>query len=276
MKTKFMKKMKLAVVMAALTASLGFTSCLDNDGPSEYQVSGILKVKSNMGMDYFEAVDGTKYMPTQPVTIKGTASQFASVYFSYNYDQFVSEGNEKTITVLGTPEYVKRGDSTIGVKSDKCVSIREIKQLDSYGAKGTIWATNEYLFLYPQFSVHKDTEVENLQTELGKHVFTLYYDENEQEDNGCLNLTLGYTVYGADTDEALKEYNKSYYCPIYFDLQTLVNKYEGKYGKYPEKLKLEYHYSTEQTPNCFDGVNDDKMQQTEFTMSLIKKSETGK
>lgn len=272
-----MKKMKLTVVMAALAVSLGFTSCLDSDGPSEYQVSGILKVGSNyIGRTYFEAVDGTKYMPTQPVTVNGTMSKFASVYFSYNYDQFVSEGNEKTITVLGNPEYVKSGSSFVSTVPDKCVSIREIKQLDSYGTKGSVWATNEYLFVYPQFNVHKDTKVDNLQTELGKHVFMLCYDESEQENDGCIRLTLGYTVSGVETDEALEDYNQSYYCPIYFDLQTIVNKYEGKYGKYPEKLTLEYNYSIAQTPNCFDGKDDDKIQQTEFTMDLMKKAEAGK
>lgn len=265
-----MKKMKLAVAVAAFAASLGFTSCLDgSDVGGTMQGTLPFKVVTDYmtGNTIFEDAGGNEYKPITPVVMgEGTPTQFAQVYFSYDMEQ-VGTQKQMPITVLGNPEYIPAGQLKEEAVPTGTVSMSGIVEEQNGGR--IVWENNDYLILYPTFKVHKSTTVETLKEELKKHVFSLYYNLEEATDDKILKLYLRYQITGASTDEELKDYSVSTSYPTYFDLRTVIARYEGKTGVYPEKVEIEYETSYSSTPT----VNEEQKNKQNFTLNLQPKQE---
>lgn len=265
-----MKKMKLAAVVAAFAASLGFTSCLDGSGTGgTMQGTFPFKVVTDYmtGNTIFEDAVGNEYKPITPVVMgEGTPTQFAQVYFSYDMEQMGTQ-KQIPITVLGNPEYIPAGKLSEEAVPAGMVSVSGI--LEERNGGRIVWENNDYLILYPTFKVHKSTNVETLKDELKKHVFTLYYDLEGATDDKILKLSLRYQIAGVSTDEDLKEYSVSTSYPAYFDLRSVIARYEGKTGVYPEKVEIEYETSYSFTPT----VNEEQKNKQRFTLNLQPKHE---
>lgn len=245
-----MKKMKLAVAVAAFAASLGFTSCLDSSGVGG--TGTIMGYPLRVTYDYssmnqvFEDGVGTKYIPTTEVTIEGNKSDLAAVSFSYDYEQWSTQGDRKSITLLATPQYIPYGNVTFGTLPESGTVSLSVDDRRCF-----IWGFNEYLILNPIFNIKKGTTNDNLEGELSNHHFTLYYDRNKAEDSGVMTLKLRYQITGVDSEESLKkDYTEPYsYYSLYFDLRNAVQEYETVNDTYPTKLVVEYETSSSGIPS---------------------------
>ena len=243
-----MKKMKFVVVMAAFTASLGITSCLDTSSSGGAgTLTWPFKVDYDImtGKTIFVDEADNEYIPTTTVTVSGERSDLAMVSFSYDYEQFAAQGDRKDITVIGTPEYLPEGEV-----SDKAIPEEGTVSLSGFNTQSLlIWGHNDYLILNPLFYVHESTVSETLDTELKNHKFTLYYDAATKAENDVMKLKLRYQILNAETEKALADYTMSYsYCYEYFDLRSAIRAYETLNGTYPKKLEVEYETASTYVP----------------------------
>lgn len=243
-----MKKMKFVVVMAAFAASLGITSCLDTSSSGGTgTLTWPFKVDYDImtGKTIFVDEADNEYIPTTTVTVSGERSDLAMVSFSYDYEQFAAQGDRKDITVLGTPEYLPKGEV-----SDEAIPEEGTVSLSGFNTQSLlIWGYNDYLILNPLFYVHKSTTNETLDTELKNHKFTLYYDAATKAENDVMKLKLRYQILNVETEDALADYTVSYsYCYEYFDLRSAIRAYETLNGTYPKKLEVEYETASTYVP----------------------------
>lgn len=244
-----MKKMKFVVVMAAFAASLGITSCLDTSSSGGTgTLTWPFKVDYDImtGKTIFVDEADNEYIPTTAVTVSGDRSDLAMVSFSYDYEQFATQGDRKDITVLGTPEYLPKGEV-----SGEVIPEEGTVSLSGFNTRSVlIWGYNDYLILNPLFYVHESTTNETLDTELKNHKFTLYYDAATKAENDVMKLKLRYQILNAETEDALASYTKSLNDPyyVYFDLRSAIRAYETLNGTYPKKLEVEYETASTYVP----------------------------
>ena len=265
-----MKKMKLTVVMAALVASLGFTSCLDS---AENGGTAVTSVPLKVGYDYstlktiFTDPAGTKYIPTTSATISGEKSQLALVAFSYEYDQLAAQSQKIDITLLGTPEYIPERTIIKGeVPEENTVSVSSLESRNSM-----VWGYNNYLILNPVIYINKSTTNDNLDEELKKHRFTLYYSGTEATESGVLTLQLRYQITNETSEEDLTDYTMSdpYYY-VYFDLTSAISTYENVNGTYPKQLKVEYEIASTSAPT----MDSSKKRTQTVSFNLVEKQDS--
>lgn len=266
-----MKKMKLAVAVAAFAASLGFTSCLDGSGVGGTgTMTWPLKVDYDLmtGKTIFTDWTDTEYVPTTEVMVSGDQSELAMVSFSYDYETFTSQGQRKDITILATPEYLP-----VGMMMGEDVPETGTVSVSSLSTNNTIvWGYNDYLILNPMLFVNKTTTNDTKNEELRKHKFTLYYDREAKAEGDILKLKLRYQIQDVATEEALKDYTQSYpYYYVYFDLREAIRAYEEVNESYPKRLEVEYETASLSTPT----MDSSKKDLLTFSCELQPKPEDG-
>lgn len=239
-----MKKMKFMVVIAAFAASLGITSCLDTSSSGGTgTLTWPFKVDYDIltGKTIFVDEADNEYVPTTSVSVLGDVSDLALVSFSYDYEQFATQGSRKDITVLSTPKYLPRG-----VVSQEAMPEEGTVALSGFNTQSMlIWGYNDYLILNPMFLINKETTNETVDAELKNHKFTIYYDAETTAENDVMELKLRYQILNVETEEALADYTMSNpYYYVYFDLRSAIRSYEALNGTYPKKLKIEYETSS--------------------------------
>ncbi len=236
-----MKSMKLAAACAALTLTMGFTSCNDdNDTGSSL---GYFRVVNNYGTVYFEDAYGVRYNPTQTIISEST-SALAFLYFSYSYSSVTDNATSIDITLLQDPVYLKQSNCLTSSLPE------ENETVSLYGLSGGIWGENEFLVLTPTYFINSSTTTETLESEVENHNMTLYYVSGESNDS-TLTVHLRYQISGvsASEDDTWADDYKflTYTDAIYADMSEILAAYNSEYSGEPEKIVIEYEQNSTST-----------------------------
>lgn len=145
-----MKKMKLAVVFAALVSVFGFSSCLDSDGDSSsWDAAGYVTVKEYLGSAYLLTDDGLTLTPATSSVLSGlmngTSGYYPRAYVYYKLaegETFTSGKTSYTITqiwgnVLSSKDFNANPDT---LQADYSIT-----SLECSGLSNVVWAKNGYI-----------------------------------------------------------------------------------------------------------------------------------
>lgn len=145
-----MKKMKLAVVFAALVSVFGFSSCLNSDGESSSWDGGdYVTVKEYLGSAYLLTDNGLTLTPTSSSVLSGlmngTSGYYprAIVYYKLAEGEIITEGktsyniSQITGSILPSKEFNANPDT---LKADYSITSLEYSSLSNF-----VWAKNGYI-----------------------------------------------------------------------------------------------------------------------------------
>lgn len=144
-----MKQMKLLMVALIVLMGATFTSCMNGESESTYDVAGYMTVRTNIYTDAITllADDGYKYAPTNPEALKDSKGEYverALVYLKFAEGEVQTTDQSKTYKaaiVSGQSLYTK----------EFCNMPDTIKNTYPLSNLGEAWAVNGYynlLFSY--------------------------------------------------------------------------------------------------------------------------------
>lgn len=238
---KDMKKMKLAVVFAALMSMLGFTSCLDSDDdPTRYGYE-IMKVEGYMGYYTFRNSGGYTVTPTNMSSLSNITfdGPFAWVYYSYDSSLITQGDTNVDAQILGASS-IRSGSvmSSTAPQDGGNVPVYEVSNNASTGNVPMCYDQNS-LFLPITYYINgassgssslTDEELADLNT----HTFTLYYDASGS-DASRMTVQLCHNVSDSTIERSkqVAEYR-------YFNITSVLNEYRQSYGSLPERIRVTF------------------------------------
>lgn len=199
------KRIKFLAVAVTLLIGISFTSCLNSDNESSWDLVQLVTVKSSMGSVYLLGDDGITYYPTNPGVLKISSTDGSTKYFeralvTLKYVDEVTRG-----TTTGSRNVTIVGGSGVSVKSlcDKPDTIKTTIPLVSLNAVGGVngYITVNFNYNYTGSKVDFDLYPEKVEGDL----LTLRFKQ-----------TYGKDSYGGTSSEALC----SYRVPPFIALQS--------------------------------------------------------
>ena len=246
-----MKKFKLGVLAMALVSMLGFTSCLDGGETSNTtNWFGFFKVSNFMGLYTLQSPTGGIVNPLNPSIMEGATAHSNYTYAIYSIDWDTQEENSDNIdaTILQL-SYVRDGGvkSVAPTENDANAPVNDVN-FTAFGATGesavSMFFGVDQVFLPIYYYCDKDLDTndkDEIEEELSKHQFNLYYDANTDFTPTTMTLHLRHyiTDKDEDTDYTLKNVNFQH-----FDLTSPLNAYEQKYTTNPSRILISFEQNT--------------------------------
>lgn len=209
-----MKKTKLAVIFAALVCVLGFTSCLDSDGTSNYprfQTAVTIAGDKLTGYTFYcDAGENIKLRPTSEsvanLNLDGVKRAVIAFDLTSDYVDVTQLQPNTTYTVVvnayysyGIPTYTMAVDtlSTQYQSAGKdSIALNGKKIISAESKAGFFYVKNGYMTFYPRFSYGEEPIY-----------FGLYYDS--QKDVDAENAKLKLNLYFNNSISASQAINSS-------------------------------------------------------------------
>ena len=236
---KSMKKMRLAVVFAALTVMFGFTSCLDdNGGDSRSMGQEIVKVSGAAGFYSFRSFGGYTLNPTNQSALQEMALNSPYALVAYYYDpSTVTQGFTQLDVEMASASEVKSGTVELGEAPEGGGNLPVYAVLnDSRGVP--LIAEKSILFLPVTYYYANSSDQTELASELNSHSFTLYY-EGEESVNGRMRLELCHNV--TDSTVTRTGVGTEY---RYFNIASALGSYESQFGSSPREIIVEFEQAS--------------------------------
>lgn len=237
-----MKKMKLAVLGAAVMAMTGFSSCLDS-GDTNNLYPGMEFVDNTgsiAGAYYrFKNASGLTLIPSNAAEANKTSVDTRYALISYQY----------------SPDSLKQNSTTLPITLQGIAPVKEssysIPNEDNTWANAPVYSVTagpmlpyfdeNNLFLGVQYYVKLDSEGDLDDAEKGSaHSFRLYCAEKEEESiqGSDLILYLLHNVSDTSINNERKSSEMGEY--VHFDISRAVNWYKSLKSDLPENLVIKY------------------------------------
>lgn len=232
-----MKKMKFAVICAAVTAMMGFTSCLDGDTNNVSTGMEFVKNAGIAGYYRFENSAGFVLEPNNQSQWAETSisSNYALIQYQYSPDSVKQNSNRLPITLQGMAS-VKDAAHQVPGAEDTWANA----PLYQVGMVAFPYFDENNLFLGVQYYAKADEDGSMADVEKNQHSFALYCSKTEDAIQGH-NLVL--YVQHQVTDLTINSERKSSagFDYVHFYLTEAISWYKSqKSGELPENLVIKY------------------------------------
>lgn len=243
-----MKKFKLGVLAMALVSMLGFTSCLDGGEVSNIQpVQGFMRISNFMGLYTFSLQTGLTLTPINQSDVTGIDK-----YSKYAWILATADGDTQDLTSMNwdvnVQGYVMVRDGEIKsqapVVGDANAPVSEVSYT-YYGNEVRImfYGLNDmFLPIYYRLRDIDADDKDEINAELDKHQFTLYYDSTADFQNGTMTLHLRHNI--TDLKENDKFMSQSTMTTEHFNIASPLNAYSSIYGGTPNRIIIAYEQNT--------------------------------
>lgn len=246
-----MKKFKLGVLAMALVSMLGFTSCLDSGDVSNTSTgAGFFRVSNFMGIYTLQSPTGGTLTPLNQSDMNGVNAYSNYTYAIYSIDWDTQDENSDNYdaTMLQL-SYVRDGGmmSVAPAESDANAPVKDVN-FNAFGTTGEeavgMFFGVDHVFLPIYYYCDKDLDVndkDEIEEELAKHQFNLYY--NADTDFTPTTMTLHLRHYIKDKDEDT-DYTLSNVNFQHFDLTSPLNAYEQKHSTNPSRILISFEQNS--------------------------------
>lgn len=239
-----MKQVKFFLVaLMAAVMGVSVSSCMNGENDPTVQTGDV--VRANMITGGFTDRNGMKLVPSTPSILSG------DMYFiNFQYDSSTLTANSKTvdITLMSTPTCIDGKEISSSVVEPN-VAI--------YGFSSSYiipFLFDSNTLVIPFYYWLKNVSGKDLETELAKHDFTLYYDsEKIKEGDTELDLYLSHKI----NDEDLT--GRGVYTGEYkaFNLRYVISEFKEKSKSSLSKINL--HAKVNSNSYKLDEANDAKV-----------------
>lgn len=237
-----MKKMKLAVLGAAIVAMTGFSSCLDSD--TNNISTGMEFVKNSSGIGGFYRFENSVGLMLEP----NNQSQWAETSISTPY---------AIIQYQYSPDSIKQNSKRLPITLQGMAPVTESAYLPTSGEGEETWANaplyqvglaafpyfdKDNLFLGVQYYAKTNDDGEVADSEKnGEHQFALYCAKTEEDAIKGSNLIL-YVLHKVNNTGVNSERKSSKgFDYVHFRLSEAISWYKSqKSGELPEQLVIKY------------------------------------
>lgn len=263
-----MKNFKLGVLAMALVSMLGFTSCLDSGETSNTGYgTGFFRVNNYMGIYRLTSPTGGVVNPLNQSIMEGANANSNYTFVAYTVDWDTQEESSESLdATIVNLWYVRDGEVTSAApaESDANAPVRDVNFNAPYNLTGEnatamfFGVDNVFLPIYYYCDKDLDTDDQDeINEELSKHQFTLYYDANTDFTPSAMTLHLRHYITDKDDDS---DYTLSNFNYQHFDLTSPLDSYEQKYQTNPSRIIISFE------KNSMNG-NYENASESEFSIN---------
>lgn len=241
-----MKKMKFAVICAAVTAMMGFTSCLDGD--TNNVSTGIEFVQNSyrgmVGRYEFKNSAGYTLIPGNQKDWAETSisNPYVAIYYQFSPDSL--KQNTLPITLQGMVGVKEAVSSMQGVGGGNVSDENTWANAPLYQASVEIFPyfDKDNLFLSVQYYAKTNDEGSVTEDEKNEyaHQFMLYNAETEDESISGNNLVLYLLHKVADTNVNSERTSSSGFNYVHFNIANAISWYKSRKSDIPENIVIKY------------------------------------
>lgn len=242
-----MKKLKGAVMMAAVIGMLGFSSCLDDNGENVYSGAGFVVPQGFDGAYTFRYSDGSSIVPTNQELLEGKLpTGYTYYYITYSYNPDENTGAETSKSINAEINYLAP------IKTDQAVPAAPTEDSGNAPVLGvnTIsgisfgYYDRNNIFIPISYTYKSSGDEDELDAEYASHFFTLYYDaQYTSQAKDRMYVELRHTV----TDPSINDERTSSTGEWrHFNIASLVATHQSKFGtsELPDQIIVRYQQAS--------------------------------
>lgn len=242
-----MKKLKGAVMIAAVMGMLGFTSCLDGDGENVYSGGGFVTTQGFDGAYSFRFSDGSSVVPTNQELLEGKLpAGYTYYYIQYSFTSEENTGAETSKSINAEINYlvpIKTDQAVPAAPSGTSGNAPVIGVNTLSGASFGYYDRNN-IFVPISYAYKSSGDEDELDAEYASHRFFLYYDtQNTNLTKDRMYVELRHTV----DDPSLNDKRTSVTGEWrHFNIQQIVSMHQSKFGtsELPDQIVVEYEQAS--------------------------------
>ena len=253
-----MKKLKGAVMIAAVMGMLGFTSCLDGDGENVYSGGGFVTTQGFDGAYTFRYSDGSSVVPTNQELLEGKLpAGYTYYYIQYSFTSEENTGAETSKSINAEINYLApiKTDQAVPAAPTEDAGNAPVLGVNKISGISFGYYDRNNIFIPISYTYKSSGDEDELDAEYASHSFTLYYDaQYTSQAKDRMYVELRHTV----TDPSINDERTSSTGEWrHFNIASLVATHQSKFGtsELPDQIIVRYKYrGISSTEDVRDGT----------------------